>query len=83
MVDPITLTAIGTALGGAAGVGSLAMSIADKPKTPNIPPAAPPIQNPVGTQTSNAPSGNGPSFLAGAVTPQQGQTAGGRSLLGQ
>ena len=51
--------------------------------TVNTPPPAPPIQNPVGSQTSNTGSGATPSFLAAAATPQTHQTSGQRSLLGQ
>jgi hypothetical protein len=46
-------------------------------------PSAPPIQNPVGSQTSNTNSGASPSFLAAAASPQSNQTSGQRSLLGQ
>jgi len=81
-----------TALGaGVAGVGALggaaALSAIDKSggssTTVNMPASAPPVQNPVGSQTSNTSSGVSPSFLAAAATPQANQTAGTRSLLVQ
>jgi hypothetical protein len=81
-------TAIGAGVEGAAALGGAAgLSALDKPKSqaplPSLPPAAPPIQSPVGSQTSNIQSGVGPSFLAAAATPSAGQTTGQRSLLGQ
>lgn len=84
MVDPISLTAIGTLIGGLAGAGSLAATaLGPKPKTPSMPAAAPPVQNPIGSQTTNAQSTQGPSFLAAAAAPAGNQTSGSRSLLGQ
>lgn len=80
--DPVTLTAIAATASAVVGAGSLANSILNKPATPTIPQAAPPIQSPVGTQSSNTQS-QGPSFLAAAATPQGNQASGAKSLLGQ
>lgn len=45
------------------------------------PPAAPPVQQPVGTPSTNK-SGNAPSFMSAAATPQQQNTSN-KTLLGQ
>ncbi len=80
--DPITLALIGTGLGGLAGAGSAAYSIfGPKPKAPSMPAPAPPTQSPTGQPTAPT-SGTGPSFLAAAAAPGQGQL-GQKSLLGQ
>lgn len=72
-----------TALGSLAGAGAAAYSaFGPKPSVPSAPAAAPPIQAPTGSQTSNV-SGTGPSFLAAAAAPAANQSAGSKSLLGQ
>lgn len=84
MVDPISLLAIGTGIAGLAGAGATAVTALNKPKAPAAPSAPPtpaPIQQPVGSATSQAPTGT-PSFLAAAAAPQQQNTAG-KTLLGQ
>ncbi len=81
--DPITLAALGAIGGGLAGAGSAAASIfGPKPKAPGMPAAAPPVQSPVGSQTSNTGTTQGPSFLAAAASPSAMQL-GSKSLLGQ
>jgi hypothetical protein len=83
--DPVTLTMMGTLLGGLGGAGSAAMSIfGPKAKTPDMPAAAPPVQQPVGTPggTSSTASQGTPSFLAAAASPSALQL-GSKSLLGQ
>lgn len=81
-IDPLTLGAIGTAIGTLAGGGAaLASAFGPKPKAPTAPPPSPPVQSPIGTQTSNIPANN-PSFLAAAAAPQNDQAAR-KSLLGQ
>jgi len=82
--DPLTLAAIGAGVGGLAGVGTaVASALTPTPKVPTIPPAAPPVQSPTGTQTSNAANTSGPSFLAAAAQPTSSQTSGSKTLLGQ
>lgn len=79
-VDPITLTGLALAGGGALAGG--AASLLSKPSaapTPTIPEAAPAQQTPTGSP--KAPVGNQPTFIGAAATPpvQSGQ----KSLLGQ
>lgn len=82
-IDPITLAALGAIGGGLAGAGSAAASIfGPKPKAPGMPAAAPPVQSPTGSQTSNTGTTQGPSFLAAAASPSAMQL-GSKSLLGQ
>ncbi len=84
--DPATLavlTAVGTLTAGAGGAAAAANSIlGPKPKAPGMPAAAPPVQSPVGSQTSNTGTTQGPSFLAAAASPSAMQL-GSKSLLGQ
>ena len=82
--DPVTLTALGTILGGLGGAGAAAATIfGPKPKAPQMPTPAPPVQSPVGNQDTNATGQSGPSFLAAAAAPQSNNTAAQKSLLGQ
>lgn len=81
LADPITLTALGAAAGGLAGIGGLATQLfAGKPAAPTAPAPAAPVQSPVGSPNTNANAG--PSFLAAAAAPTAGQTSN-KSLLGQ
>lgn len=84
MADPVSLALLGGAAAGLFGGGASALSSAlgPKPTSPTLPPAAPPVQQPSGSQTSNAPQQT-PSFLAAAAMPQGNQAAGAKSLLGQ
>ena len=80
--DPVTLTMLGTIMGGLGGAGSAAASIfGPKPSAPKMPAAAPPVQAPV-APASTQDQGQGPSFLAGAAAPSAMQL-GSKSLLGQ
>ena len=83
------ISALGTA-GGLTAAGSLAAggaavagALGNKPRTPTIPAQAPPVQNPIGSQTTNASQSQGPSFLAAAAAPNVNQLSGSKSLLGQ
>ena len=81
LADPVSLTLMGTLLGGLGGAGSAAASIfGPKPKAPTMPAAAPPVQQPMGEQTNN--QSGGPSFLSAAAAPSALQL-GSKSLLGQ
>lgn len=80
--DPITLTAIGAAAGGLAGLGGLAGQLFSPKPNPSMPAPPPPSSQPVGSPTSNAPGG-GPSFLAAAAATPSQQSLSNKSLLGQ
>ena len=85
MADPVSLALLGGAAAGLFGGGASALgsALGPKPQAPSVlPPAAPPVQSPPGSQTSNAPQQT-PSFLAAAAMPQGNQAAGAKSLLGQ
>lgn len=79
-IDPLTISLLGLGLGAIGGATSLFSGGA--PEAPAIPPAAPPVQPPVGDQNTNK-SAQAPSFLAAAATPNQNQSSGAKSLLGQ
>ena len=82
--DPLTLALAAGGLGSLIGGGTaIASALTPAPKVPTLPPAAPPVQSPVGSQTSNAGNAGGPSFLAAAAQPQANQMAGAKTLLGQ
>lgn len=80
-IDPLTISLIGLGLGAASGAASL-FGGSSAPAAPTIPAAAPPVQPPVGDQSTNK-SAQAPSFLAAAATPTQNQSSGAKSLLGQ
>jgi hypothetical protein len=81
LADPVTLTMMGTLLGGLGGIGGAANSIfGAKPAAPKMPAEAPPVQAPVAPASSQ--SNNSPSFLAAAANPSAMQL-GSKSLLGQ
>ena len=83
LADPISLTAIGSLIGGLAGAGGLAASVfGPKPKGPTMPSQPAPSQEPVGTPSTNKAAG-APSFLAAAAAPPSQAQVGGKSLLGQ
>ena len=82
MTDPMTIMAAGSALTGVLGL------VGNKSPSTNVtmPAAAPPVQSPVGSQTSATSNSSGsgtPSFLSAAAAPQANQMSGGKSLLGQ
>jgi hypothetical protein len=87
-IDPITLTGLALATTGLAGGALAAKAFTDSPAvqaaTPAAPPApseaAPPIQQPIGSQKSGA-QGSTPSFVGSAAVPATGY--GQKSLLGQ
>ena len=88
-IDPITLTGLALAAGGAAaGAGAASLfggSSAPAPAaTPAAPPApssaAPPVQQPVGSQKTGGQSST-PSFIGQAAVPATGY--GQKTLLGQ
>ena len=88
-LDPITLTGLALAgLGAAGGAGIAALassgSSSSAAATPTAPPApteaAPPVQQPIGSQKSGA-QGSTPSFVGSAAVPATGY--GQKSLLGQ
>lgn len=86
-LDPITLTGLalaGIGAAGGAGVAALASSGSSAP-APTAPPApgeaAPPVQQPVGSQKSGGQSST-PSFIGSSATPSQ-VGYGQKSLLGQ
>ena len=82
MADPVTLLSLGVGLLG--GLGGTLLGGNKTPSAPQLPPAAPPVQQPTGTQTSNANTGaNQPSFLAAAAAPGANNLSGSKSLLGQ
>ena len=82
LFDPVTLTAIGIGVGALSGAGTLAATLlTPKPAAPSMPSPSAPSQSPTGTPDTNK-SASGPSFLAAAAAPQQGQTAN-KGLLGQ
>ena len=85
-IDPISLTGLalaGLGAAGGAGVAALASSSSSS-ATPAAPPApteaAPPVQQPVGSQKSGS-QGSTPSFVGSAAVPATGY--GQKSLLGQ
>lgn len=84
LCDPVTLTAIGLGLTGAASAaGTAASLLGPKPKapqTPVTPPSPAPIQQPVGQQQQS--QAGAPSFLAAAAAPVA-QQRGTKTLLGQ
>jgi hypothetical protein len=81
--DPITLTMMGTLLGGLGGAGSAAMNIfGPKPSAPKMPAAAPPVQQPNAPAQDQGQGSGQPSFLAAAASPSAMQL-GSKSLLGQ
>lgn len=82
-VDPITLTGLALAAGGAAAGGAALLSKGGSTPTPAAPVApaqAAPQQAPTGSPSAT-PAGNQPTFIGAAATPpvQSGQ----KSLLGQ
>lgn len=86
-LDPLSLTAIGLAVGGiGAGASAYEASKASSASAtaPTPPPdptaAAPPVQQPIGSQKSGA-QGSTPSFVGSAAVPATGY--GQKSLLGQ
>ena len=86
-VDPITLTGLAVAaIGGfGASVAVSALTSSSAPAAnPAAPPApgeaAPPVQQPIGSQKSGA-QGSTPSFVGSAAVPATGY--GQKSLLGQ
>lgn len=84
MADPITLALIGSGIGTLLGGGAaVASALGPKPSAPQMPTAAPPIQNPVGDQSTNKANPQTPSFLAAAATPAANQQSGAKTLLGQ
>jgi hypothetical protein len=87
-VDPITLTGLalaGIGAAGGAGVAALASGGSSAPTSPTAIPApssaAPPVQQPVGSQKSSG-AGNTPSFIGSSAAPSQ-VGYGQKSLLGQ
>ena len=79
--DPVTLTMLGTLVGGLGAAGGAASQIfGPKPGAPKMPDAAPPVQAPVAPASSQ--SNNSPSFLGAAASPSAMQL-GSKSLLGQ
>lgn len=88
-VDPITLTGLalaGIGAAGGAGVAALASSgSSSAPTSPTAPPApseaAPPVQQPIGSQKSGGQSST-PSFVGSSAAPSQ-VGYGQKSLLGQ
>jgi hypothetical protein len=88
MADPVTLLALGTAVGGlASGASALLGGKGGTPSATSVttPPAPPPTLSPSGSSTQNPsggqPSGQ-PSFLSAAAAPTQ-QNLATKSLLGQ